>query len=731
MKKLGLITKILTVVMIVSVLFTLASCGGSLKLKSFIVDNSSIKTTYYIGDEVDFSGIKAYAKYSDETLNKTYTYDELTLVYDENLTATEGEKELVVSFKDPNFNNAEQKTTVIIKVIDPNAATPTGSKVVSYEKPASIISFEANNKDGTLAPDAAGFSGEFLKGGAVYVVGDDNEFRFVPKMVVRTPDYQVLRAFHANIEMSILEGEEYVPLTKQVGTDNTVTFLNGDTKIADVDAFNNFYDFSEAAVGKQVKISVLPSADYYEFDEGTHAVVLEVTVVDAYNVYEAWQLAVIDNDTTRDDWNDIKNENGISDLTVAGIVLHNDIKLTSNDVPESFFYTVNNDVVYTKYGSDETKTIYKGAKFLKDWTEVYIRMGAGDFTVNGNFFNLNASEFPVVPSPAVFGEELKDVHYGDDFSNSTLIRFETDASAAETPADVAVVTIDNLSIIGNAGRDSYLDQKGHLASAGGLIFLKSTHYSDVTINNVIGNSFFIAYFPDSAGDLTANHVKCYDSYQNAAMVWGNSTLTFNDSYISGCGGPVIIAQSVVDDGKHPTLITNNTKIETNLTGEEIWFAAVNASAIVTDIKALGSGIHGGGLGNFVNSSGNMNILGLLMTNGSDAGEILLEPNAQGAMNLDGHGIERWNDAEHLWSTIVNHPAYTANAPFLSVVDGEGNTHVLFWNGTNLCDLYGNTFAPNPTDATNPHNAIYMAFVSAEYITLSMGGISVVFEFYHY
>ena len=74
------IAKIITVISIIAALLLLASCtgnGGALTRTSFTVDRSSIKTAYLIGEEIDFSGIKATAKYSDANLTKVYTFEEL------------------------------------------------------------------------------------------------------------------------------------------------------------------------------------------------------------------------------------------------------------------------------------------------------------------------------------------------------------------------------------------------------------------------------------------------------------------------------------------------------------------------------------------------------------------------------------------------------------------------------------------------------------------------------
>ncbi len=741
MKKQSFTAKILSLVMVIGVLFTLASCGGgSLKLDSFVVDTSTIKTSYVVGEEIDFSGIKAYAKYSDEALNKTYTFGELTITYDADITATAGTKQVYVSFMDPNLDGEEQKIPVTIIVTDPQAVV-VNATVAGYQKPDSLVSFAANNKNGTLTYGSSGFMGEFINGNKTYVIGDDNEFNLLPKITVidESGIPQILSMFHATVEMYLYDGTEYVALTKEAVADHAVAFYSGETLIADVDTLTGTYDFSEAAVGEQIKISVLPDAEYYSYGDNVHAVVLEAAIIDAYNVHEAWQLAVIDNDTSRDLWDTFKTEKGISELSVAGIVLHNDIKLTANDVPDSLFYTTDKEVVYTN-STDPTDKIIKpaGTKYLKDKTNIYQRKGAGDFTINGNFFTLNTSDFPLVASPNVFGSDSgKD--YGEDFSNSTLIRFECNGSTGTTPDDVANVTIDNMAVIGNAKRDNYIDHekasKGYLASAGGLIFIKSTWHTDMTINNVIGNSFFITYFSDYYGRLVANDVKCYDSYQNAGFVYAEAYLEFNDSYLNGCGGPVVIAQSLVDEELHPTVVTNDTILDTRLTGTEIWFVSLGATTVVSGITAMDAVLEAYDLGNFVNPSNSgslkdkMNILGLLMTEGFTADTVVSDSRAQGVLTFDDDGIERLKSTDPTnnpteWDKVVNNPAYGQGAPFFSVTDEDGEVHYLFYNGYYLCDYYGNQFSKTT------HAKIYNAFYNADRITISQGGISVVFEFYH-
>ncbi len=730
------LTRIIAVIAVLAMtLTTFAACSGSLKLKSFTVDRTSIKTTYLVGEEIDFSGIKATANYSDESLNKTYTYDDLTITYADDITATAGEKEVSVSFDDPNLN-VKQEVKVKITVITEGAPDGESLIAVQFEKPQSMTQFDSSNTDaGKLAYGESGFFGQFALGNQTYVIGNENEFKFNPQFAVLAEDDSVrgLKEFYSVVDISIEKDGSYTVLSKTAGEGNSVSYYDGETLIATVDTYKGIYQFANDAAGKKVKIAVLPSEERYITTTPFNPVVVEANVIKAYNVYEAWQLAVIDN--VNSEWNDIKTEHGISDLDVSGIVLHANIKLTANDAPASFFYTTDRDVIYTNATNPDQKvTVTAGTKFLKDWTHVYERHDKETFAIEGNFFTLNVREFPLVASPAVFGKDAEK-DYGSDFSNSTLFVFETlDRDAYEdnpNPADLLNLTISNLAVNGNAKRDNLVDENENLASAGGLIFIKSDIGSETTIGNMIGNSTFITYFPTSGGNMTVSNSKCFDSYQNAVFCWGESTLTVDKSYFEGCGGPVIIASSVIDDNRHPTVTVTDSLIKTNVTGEEIWFTAVNANSIVGSIKGLGNGLQMAGMGNFVDASGKMNIKGIIMAAGADATEIVTGLGAQGALYFDGEGMNRFQTADNAhWVTIKGISEYaqamgSQMPPFLTVYDANGVPQTIYTDGVNFFDLTSKALG---TDAS--HAALVAAFASAKTITLTQGGLSVVFELYH-
>ena len=731
--KLCKLFKTMTIAVALVLALSLASCfGGELKLESFTIDRTSIKTNYLIGEEIDFSGIRAVAKYSDESLNKIYTYEELTITYAEDITATEGEKEVVVSFQDPHLN-VKQEDKITVKVTKEPVETDAPLVAVQFERPASLTQFNSTNTAaGSVKYGESGFWGQFANGGKTYVVGNENEFKFVPQFSVLSEDGSgviELQKFYSTVELSVEKDGAFVALTKTEGEGNVVTFADGETLIATVDTYTGTYQFSEAAAGSKVKISVLPSAERYigEFNP----VVLEANVIKAYNVYEAWQLAVIDNYNSA--WNEHKAEHGLLTTNASGIVLHANIKLTAEDIPESFLYTTEKDVVYTNSNDQSTVTIPAGTKFIKDQIEVYDRRGTS-FVIEGNFFTLDTSAFPKVPSPGVFGKDSgKD--FGNDFSNTTLFSFSSqngsdEFHASAYPEGSAQITISNISLIGNAKRDFLIDEADTLASAGGVIFCKTKFSATTTFDNVIGNSFFITYFPEYA-TINLVDTKCYDSYQNAAFVWAQAILNVEDSYLEGSGGPVIIASSVMNDNAHPTVNTKNTLVKTTVEGTEIWFTAVNANTIVGQIKALSEGLKAGGLGSYVDSKGKMNILGLIMAEGSDAMQIITGITAQGSIDFENGGMDRNLTAENVhWATIKGISEYAAATsgqmpPFFTAYGADGTPYTIYFNGETFVDLAGNQLG-----TVAEHMALAAAFQQAETITLTQGGLSVVLEFYH-
>ena len=705
------------------------------------VEVSGYKAVYEENETADFSGVTVTVTYLD---GSTVTLTASDLTFGELNTATGGNKDVTFKFLDAK-NNEDYNGTFKVEVkIKPS--------VTAVEKPDTLSAFDSDNKSaGTHAYGDSQFSGEFLVGTDLYVIGDDNAFIFLPTVTVEENGTDKdLYYFYADVDLYVHNGTEYVLLNKTALNRTVYEYRLDGTLYATVDTYRGEYQFASPL--NRVKLSVKPAATDHKNTESFPAVTLEAKVIDAYNAYNALDLSVIDA-SGRQEWADFKADKGYAGISPAGVVLHNDITIKYTDVPSSFFYKSTETVRYynTVTGKHMDYHDIAGMNYLIDGTVLYSRYGTSDFVIQGNFFTISAADFPLVASPSIFGEDA-DKDYGSDYSNAALFEFESIADNYVSDDQVTArsyVTIENVAFIGNAGRDSWVVEKVHgedvtstteLVTAGGLILVKSTRHSVTTLNNVINNSFFIAYMPNTEGDIYLNGCKSYDSYQNTAFVWGASIFEVNNSFFNGTGGPVVIAQSVLPDGMDvhfdPIVRINNTEMETSLSGDEIWFKAVGATGIIGQVKANGAALGQAGLGNWV-SGDKMNIKGALMNNADNAADALTDVYVQGGIYTDGAGLDRFMTSE-TWMNILKHPALAQGAPFLVVHDQAGNAYVLFHNGTNLCDLTGRVFDANSIDAdmSNPslgtlnHAAIYQAFVTADEITLHQGGLSVLFEFYH-
>ena len=744
----------------------LVACG-KLELKSFELVPQSVTTKYALNDAVDFSGIQVRITYSDEAHNKTLTYNDLILDYDANLTATEGEKTVTFKYIDTVLDNAERKGDFKVTVYK-NAVDMEEVYVSDFSIPTSLA-LRANKiaNAGTAEYGSEQFAGQFYGGGdATYYVGDDNAFKFLPRMTALVYDdngaasTSIVSLYRsvATISMYNDQTTNYDVLSaREVENTNYVEYYAGDDKIVTFDSLNNEYSFnqdSNVCVGKKFKISVVPASNYVSDDE-INPVVIEIKVIDAFNVYNAKQLSAIDNyngyhnwddEDKLNVWNDIKLSAGVpTDRAVNGVVLHNDLTLTTSDIPQEFLIEAEATATYTDDDPNTPDvTINAGDKVLRDNTDFYIREQGGEFVIQGNYFNIDTSKMPKAGSHALFPTQTGN-HYGDDFSNVTLFKFRGTLAEGSIQGQDLNATISNLSLVGNASRNELKDSMDKPLSAGGLIFLKS-QLGVTTVNNVTGNSYFISYFPDSDedelnrnGKVVLNSVKCYDSYQNAAFLWGNTTIEINNSTLENSGGPLIIMQHPTDNGRGfgsratfiPTMTATNSNLKSELNGGEFWFSAVNAGPLVSQVTVLDSlftllSVNKAMFTN-VNGAQKMNIVAVTMTATSNPAEAVEDGTSQARVAITKNS-----------KTFV-HSRLATDANWLASVQKLGNYRVVCFdndsttankifidNANNAFDVNGNAFNPQ---GSLEHAAIYQAITASDYFSVNMGGISIVFQLY--
>lgn len=435
----------------------------------------------------------------------------------------------------------------------------------------------------------------FLDSTGAYVVGDDNPF--ILKLTIEAED----------INGNIIDP---APISY---TGFSEVYLNGVLLTGDellryveIDDTRNSFDFTEEAIGKEFTIKTRP-----RFIEGDQSMKeWTVQVVDGFNIHEAWELNYLVNysDTTRFNQRElaqtlINQKGGVAIPDgVAGFIIHNDLHISTSDVPAAYFV-----------GNDPANGIW-------DYITIFPHTNDNadkNFTFHGNFFTIYSYGLPNVCS--------KDISAGnqdDAVSNSQLFRFtNNNASGGDYDHTQYNTTIKNLYLrddnpsIGEIQVEenwtpeqieAYEKMIGARKNLG-LIAMKVS-YQNVEIVNIRVEAFYISFFADH-DYLTVNirNSKFFNAWQNHMFIFSDNTLqsstetprenyhaaTVNiyDSELTKCGGPVIITQSHTEDqhskcGAQVSL-DDNTEIWTYVTGTEPWFKAMGAEAIVPQFTQLG------------------------------------------------------------------------------------------------------------------------------------------------
>ena len=152
------------------------------------------------------------------------------------------------------------------------------------------------------------------------------------------------------------------------------------------------------------------------------------------------------------------------------------------------------------------------------------------------------------------------------------------------------------------------------------------------------------------------------------------------------------------------------------------------------IDLLSTNLANAGFGS-LKSDGKMNIMGALMANGSGLSDVI-DINAQGSIFINDSGIDRFNTNMD-WQTIKGIANGTTGGnfsdpskipPFLTV-NANGKSYTIWTDGTNFYDLTIPNPYPTPITVAT-HGELLMAFANANTLTLTQGGLSVVFQLYH-
>ncbi len=718
---------LISAILVASVVAFATSCSGKFAPKSISVDGASVKTEYEVGETVDFSGIKVTVTFTDDS-KQSFGFDDVEVLFGEEkldkttdkITAEKGKKEITVKYQ----NVTTLLTVNVINVVEP--VDEDHRYVLSF-----VYDEETNRankaKDTDLEYGQDGYRGQFYSSDEIIrLVGDDNAFELKPIATLFDPENQeieVLGKYESEANLSIVKedgSKEGLALSKDE-ENHTVKYYDEETLYATAYYEEQKYKFEEASVGKQIEISIMPTG--YNVAKTLEPVVVNVKIVDGFNVYTAAQLSVIDN-TQASEWADVKNANGLLDVNPSAVVLQTNITVTAKDLPSSFVYelTEGGKAIDYYYNSDQNTPIPEekaklGDYRIKDCVDVYKRFTADGqtFSFYGNFYSLDASSVPLVSSFA--DGENRD--YEGDFSNTSLFKFKGN----ETSTNKGSYVLKNIDVIGNANKSELVDgtAKHNPVYAGGLIFLKITD-ANSKISNAILKTFFISVFPEGSGKTEIDHLKCYDSYQNAGFFWSGIECSIKDSDIESAGGPLFIMQhcdpkAAGYENRIPKLTVENSILESYVTGREVWFVSVNATEAFSSLTALDAPMRNFGK-TILRSEGDnnfVNVICLVMANGSDA-SVLADPAAQGYFSNKKkdktYYIDRlYNTSEfggYLMQAMVKYQSAvlnTDNSGYIVPPQSQGAALVIF---------------PENADA----QAVQSSLFAADCITVNLGGMGI-------
>ena len=486
--------------------------------------------------------------------------------------------------------------------------------------------------------------------------------------------------------------------------------VDSETYVDEFDEANGLIDFSDAAAGLTFTVKILPvgltSRQLEEVNKYTSTYVVEV--VEGYNVYDALDLAYIENRRAdqidycgsipvknKEMWDAFKTEHNLAlDFNPSTLIFQTDLVVTAEDVPAGYFY---DDSILSKSDSDYERTYGS----LLDFTELYLRNVAEgeEFKILGNYFNLDASQIREIQR-----EDNEILTEGIALSHSTLIRFE----------EKGKVLFTNLSVNGNAPRIE------NSIKAGGIILLKYCG-PEVHIDNVLSYDFFISFMPNwSFAPTLIENVKVVNSYNSFLYNWGSEALTVRNSEFSSSGGPVIIQDCVAygepnqGTGK---VVFENCLFDSYVTGQETWFVGFNATALVGQVKALDLIFNAFGKSYLKTNKDGDTYFNLIVVNKSSTAAGITSIQIDGSTTIDNFKPFDFGATDPYLKGMCD-LGFQLGAPIFQGSDATIGAGYALFNGEYLVDVQNQPIL----DPTNP-------LFTSKYIGLYYGGMCMVLELF--
>lgn len=613
------------------------ACGGTplpTEKQVFSVAQTGLKEFYHVTDTIDFSALKINVKYDDNS-TATLTKGE----FDINAEDAKSDTQFIVNTSGLYSQTAGEMTVgeyaLSCVLIGKETVYQLGKINVSnnmnliYDLTAfNEPDFVSTYKDNIVVTEND--ENSFYKTSTAYYVGDDNEFRFKPKMTLQSKTSGAISEsdnFNVTVKVEMKNGDTYDVVT-------------GDTYFT----YDNFaFDFTENAIGKTFRITMTPMDFEKDFaGNNVEPVVFVVTVEDGWNVYSdnaidlgrmslvSDNFASVANTYIRPEsaaifynedtgamkehrkyyelWKNYLTEKGCTDLApVNGMFIHGDIKVTPSDMPSEFFVS-------------QKEAEAKGMHLLgslRDFTLIYTHYMENNFNFNGNYFKLDFSEIPW----GLSNTGKNGFYYDSDETrlkagHSTVFNFLHKADESND----TIATFKNVDAFGNTRNITSVSNTtdDNLKASGGLIFMKSIS-GTTQVENCIAKAWMIAWFSETTtakNALELDYIKTYDCFNSGAFSWHSEKSTLTNSEFKRFGGPVILMVSGAKDGVKEsgagwTVDKETTTLESYISGQEGWFVLNGATTLVTQF--LGADVLLNAYGTTIkNTENKMNMVGLIM-----------------------------------------------------------------------------------------------------------------------
>ena len=480
---------------------------------------------------------------------------------------------------------------------------------------AEITVMNVRNTEGYREYEAAkGFVGstaeekemEFYNRDALYTVGNDNGYVALPDITWRYKGETMpasLPVVESTFTLSLKNGGGWDALSGS----QLETYL---AKVVD-----NVYYFTKEAEGKTFKLDVAISNDYVLISQNVPKTISQqFEVVNGYNVYDAWGLSVLDNRNVKS-WAEIKTRKlawddgkALSEFAdVEQIVLHNNIEVTVDNLPDNYFWHKGDEakrVGSMSYNTAEqlvpaTLKEYLPGSLKEAWLGeawenedkdgeqrgLYVSNGIG---ISGNYLKLSYDSNLDAADKA-----SKGIYIVHDYKQTTTA---TNRQYPESHYSFVVYTHSDPNFSSNEEAEAAIKgtrtiknvyfkgetQKTDDVSTPVGIMMLSADISGLQIVNTISTQWYCNAQLDGVGmgSLKLQDCKFYESFSQMVFCWGIPTIDVTNCEMKRAGGPLFIIQTQTNgkDRNSNVTIDSVSNMESWLTGAETWFDINNLPA---------------------------------------------------------------------------------------------------------------------------------------------------------